>query len=86
MPVAGKLLVRVPDGEADERTVGEIGRGEWVGEYAMLTGEPRSADVSALEATHLLCLAQEDFYTLLRERPQISRAINRVICQRLRSR
>ena len=58
--------------------------GDVFGEMALLTGEPRSASVSAVEPTHLFRLAQADFYSLLRERPQIIQAINRVLCNMVR--
>ncbi|MFN9956625.1 MAG: cyclic nucleotide-binding domain-containing protein, partial [bacterium] len=45
--VSGRLrATREEDGET--RTVGDIGRGETVGEMALLTGDPRSATVHAL--------------------------------------
>ncbi len=49
------------------------GPGESFGEMALLTGEPRSADVEALEETHLLVLPKEDFDRILREYPDTSK-------------
>ena len=44
----------------------------------------RSASVSAIERSHLFRLAQSDYYSLLSERPEITHAINRVLCQMVR--
>lgn len=49
------------------------GPGEFFGEMALLTGEPRSANAEALEETHLLVLAKADFDRIMREFPDTSR-------------
>jgi CRP-like cAMP-binding protein/rhodanese-related sulfurtransferase len=49
------------------------GPGEAFGEMALLTGEPRSADVEVLEETHLLVLSKEDFDGILRDFPDTSK-------------
>jgi CRP-like cAMP-binding protein/rhodanese-related sulfurtransferase len=46
---------------------------ETFGEMALLTGEPRSANAEALEETHLLVLAKDDFDRILREFPETSK-------------
>lgn len=49
------------------------GPGESFGEMALLTGEPRSADVEVLEETHLLVLSKADFDRILRDFPDTSK-------------
>jgi len=49
------------------------GPGEAFGEMALLTGEPRSADVEAVEEAHLLVLSKEDFDRVLRDFPDTSK-------------
>jgi rhodanese-related sulfurtransferase len=49
------------------------GPGETFGEMALLTGEPRSADVEVLEETHLLVLSKDHFDRILREFPELSK-------------
>ena len=49
------------------------GPGETFGEMALLTGEPRSADVEALEETHLMVLSKDHFDRILRDFPEISK-------------
>jgi hypothetical protein len=74
--------VRVHDGD---RILQELGPGQCFGELALLDAKPRSATVSAVEPAHLLRLAQGDFYALMSERPDITQAINRVLCEMVRS-
>lgn len=49
------------------------GPGESFGEMALLSGEPRSADVEVLEETHLLVLLKADFDRILRDFPDTSK-------------
>jgi len=74
--------VRVHDGE---RTLREMSHGEAFGELSLLDAEPRSASVSAVHPSLLLRLAQSDFYALMKEQPAITRAVNRVLCQLIRT-
>ncbi len=74
--------VRVHDGDRDLR---EMAQNEFFGELSLLDSEPRTASVSALEPTLLFRLAQDDFYAVMRERPEISRALNRALCKLIRS-
>ena len=46
--------------------------GEYFGELAALDGEPRSANVVALEDTVVACLSQEGFHDLLISYPQVA--------------
>jgi CRP-like cAMP-binding protein/rhodanese-related sulfurtransferase len=45
--------------------------GETFGEMALLTGEPRTADVEATEETHLMALSKDHFDRLMRDYPDI---------------
>jgi CRP-like cAMP-binding protein len=59
--LAGRLAVRVdhPDGTATEAN--EMEAGDVVGEMALLTGQPRSATVVAIEPSELARLSRQDF-------------------------
>jgi CRP-like cAMP-binding protein len=74
-------LVRVYDGD---RTFCHLKDRQFFGELSLLDAEPRSASVSAIEQTHLFRLSQTDFYALMSERPEITQAINRVLCGMVR--
>lgn len=79
--VSGK--VRVHDGDY---TLSELGPRAVFGEMAVLTREPRSASVTALDDAYLLRLPQEPFYEIMADRADVARAIIHVISERLRVR
>ena len=55
-----------------EVTFDEREEGEYFGELAALDGEPRSANVIALNVLNVACLSQEAFNRLLLEHPQVT--------------
>jgi rhodanese-related sulfurtransferase len=69
---SGKVRVFRSDDEGVELTLSELGPGESFGEMALLTGEPRSANVATLEETHLLVLPKEQFDRVLKDHPDVS--------------
>lgn len=67
-----------------ERTLGESGPGACIGEMAALDAQPRSANVTATEATRALVLAGAEFKQLLQDRPAIAQGVMAVLTRRLR--
>jgi CPA1 family monovalent cation:H+ antiporter len=71
-----------------EVTVGKnrvrLGRGDFVGEMALLDDQRRRADVTALGYCHLLVLGADDFKSLLAVDPAIRDAINRAATDRMK--
>ena len=59
-------------------------KGDFFGELALLDTEPRSATAVAQGPVVTFRLDQEDFYSVMEERPEVLRSILRVLCQRLR--
>jgi HEAT repeat protein len=58
--------------------------GEYVGEMALISKEPRIATVAAVGNVHALCIDQKSFESLLRDRPDASLAVIQVLCDRLK--
>jgi hypothetical protein len=75
--------VRVHDGD---RTINNLFTGNVFGEMAVLDPEPRSASVTAIEDTQLLCLDQQALYELIDDRPEVARGLLKVLSQHLRNR
>jgi len=50
---------------------------------AIISREPRNASLVAAGDVRMLCIDQKSFESLLRERPEISLAVMRVLCARL---
>jgi EmrB/QacA subfamily drug resistance transporter len=70
--------------ESTAAVVRELGRGDAVGELALLTASPRSASVRAARSTDLLTIGRAEFERLLQATPAISLALNRVLAEELR--
>jgi CPA1 family monovalent cation:H+ antiporter len=64
----------------------ELGSGEFFGELALLTGQPRNADVVSLGYCRLLELSSRDFQDLLADDSELKRAIEAVAQERLNPR
>ena len=60
--------------------------GEVIGEMAIIESMPRSATVCAVGDTRTLVIRSEMFKAMLRERPEVSLAVMRVLSRRLRER
>ncbi|HEX9387969.1 MAG TPA: MFS transporter [Anaerolineales bacterium] len=58
--------------------------GDFIGEMALISKEPRSASVAAVGNVHTLCINQKSFESLLRDRPDVSLAVIQVLCERLK--
>ncbi len=76
--VSGRVAVR-----RGEAVLAEIGPGGVFGEMALLTGEPRKADVVALEPCQCLEIDREAFRLVLGRHPQISENVNAVFRERV---
>jgi NTE family protein len=82
----GRLKAFIQNKRGEQRILGEIGRGETVGEMAILTGELRSADIVAVRDSVLARLSKESFEHVARQFPMIVLSITRLIIERLRQR
>jgi NTE family protein len=78
----GRLRAVVGDGN-DRRVLNDIGRGEVVGEAALLTDQPRSATVIALRDSELLHLSIESFEEVVAENPSFLRAVSAQVVRRM---
>lgn len=70
---SGKVRIFRRDERGMEIDLSIQGPGETFGEMALLTGEPRSANVEVVEEADLMVISREDFDRVLREFPDISR-------------
>jgi rhodanese-related sulfurtransferase len=80
---SGKVRVFRRDASGLEMELSSLGAGESFGEMALLTGQERSANVEALEETHLMVLSKEQFERILRDFPHISRAFLKQMSERI---
>ncbi|GAB4300944.1 MAG: Crp/Fnr family transcriptional regulator [Myxococcota bacterium] len=89
----GDALFIIAKGKVKVVLYGESGRemilsifkeGDFFGEMALLDGQPRSANVIAIEDSELLSLNRQQFLDCLRENAELPMAIIHELCARLR--
>ena len=66
----GTVEVQTPDGRS-----WELGAGEFFGELALLTDDPRKARIRATTPVRCLAISRSDFQELLKEEPEIALAM-----------
>jgi hypothetical protein len=77
--VSGRVAVREGTADRSERAAGDV-----VGEMSIITHEPRLASLIAVEPVRVLSLDRRAFEGMLRDRPEISLAVMRVLIARLK--
>ncbi|HSB00060.1 MAG TPA: cyclic nucleotide-binding domain-containing protein, partial [Anaerolineales bacterium] len=81
--VSGEVRVTATNGQK-EIELARRKAGEYVGEMALISKEPRIATLTALGNVHALCIDQKSFESILRDRPDVSLAVIQVLCKRLK--
>jgi rhodanese-related sulfurtransferase len=69
---SGKVRVFRKEEEGIETELSMLGTGESFGEMALITGEPRSAWVEAVQETSLMILPKDEFDRILKDHPQVA--------------
>ena len=82
--VNGRLTMTAKDDSFGTRSLGEINRGESVGEFALVSNQPRSATVSALRDTDVVGISREIYDSLIAKHPEFLRSMTRLIVERFR--
>ncbi len=86
--VTGRLQVVYEESDAASvtptgRPLGEVGRGETIGEFALINDEVRSASVYAIRDTDVVEVTRSVFEALIADNPQAMNKIARLIVLRL---
>jgi NTE family protein len=82
--LSGRLRASAGDGKGGTRILGDIGRGETIGELAVFTGEPRSATITALRDSSVVKVTRATLDRALMKAPQIGIAMTRIVIERFR--
>ncbi len=82
--INGKVKICIYDEQGNEKVVATLKGGDYFGEMALLTGEPRSASVITMEESEMFALHKNDFDLILEKFPSISISIGKIMSQRLR--
>jgi CRP-like cAMP-binding protein len=81
--MSGRLTVYVRSEQqgAGRRPVATVNKGQYVGEFGLIDGEPRSAYVEAAMQSEILCLPSKAFELLIRVRPQVAESVIQRFCE-----
>lgn len=82
--VSGRLRVLLSNRSGRELALELLGPGQCFGELALLTGEPRSADIEACEESSIIVLSSEAFEKHVLGDSRLLRTLLRELAQRLR--
>ncbi len=82
--VNGRLRMETKNNGQVARNMGEIGSGECVGEYALVSNQPRSATVIALRDSDVVGISRQIYEELVSEHPGFLSAITRLMVDRFR--
>jgi len=82
--VQGRLRIGAVSVEGKEVTIGMVEPGGVVGELALLDGNPRSADVMAMEDSTVVVVERRDFLPFLTRNPDLLLRLLALLCERLR--
>jgi CRP-like cAMP-binding protein len=81
----GQVRISIVSEEGKELIFNIIQSGECFGEIALLDGQPRSADATAVGKCTLFTLARQDFIPVLERHPQVAIRLMILLCRRLRT-
>lgn len=84
--LSGRLRIAVEAQGGEPDLIGEVGRGEIVGEMAMLIGEERMSTVHAVRDTELVKFSNEACLRVAEKHPRLLLRIAKVIAKRLAAR
>jgi CRP-like cAMP-binding protein len=80
----GRVKVTKASEDGREKIMQFMDTGDFFGEMALLSNDPRSASVKTLEPTVLLALSRRDFIEQLRQSPDLALAVIGELTDRLR--
>ena len=84
--VSGYVLVILRKPGGHQQVLAVRSTGDVIGEMAVITSAPRMASLAAKGPVRLLSIGRREFESMLRDRPETSLALMRVLCQRLADR
>lgn len=82
--VSGRIKLSLITPQGKELSLRHLEAGSILGEMALLDGEARSADATAVIATEGYVIGKRDFLALVTSRPEATEAVIHYLCARLR--
>ncbi len=80
---SGAVRVVIPGRRGEEdREVARLGPGQFFGEMALMTGEPRRATIMAAGDSELYVIGHDELHTVLATHPEFAKSMARIIAER----
>jgi CRP-like cAMP-binding protein len=83
--LAGRAKISNITSDAREVVLNFLGKGDVIGEIAILDGAPRTANAHAIEDTDTLVLYRRDVLPVLRQNPDTMLELIQILCEKLRA-
>lgn len=80
----GQIRIETGTESGGRLTLNFLGAGDLFGEIALLDGQERTADATAVEPTEIFVLRRSDFLAYLSREPSVALRIIELLCQRIR--
>jgi CRP-like cAMP-binding protein len=80
----GTVKISSPSVDGRDALFNLFGKGDIVGEIALLDGGPRTTDAVAITDCELFVIERRDFLPLMREEPEIALRIIEILCRKVR--
>jgi CRP/FNR family transcriptional regulator, cyclic AMP receptor protein len=81
--VSGRVRISVLSSEGRELALHYAGPSSLIGEIAVLTDRPRTADATAMTDVEMLSITRRDFDRIIEARPTVARALIKILCDRI---
>jgi NTE family protein len=81
--VSGLLVASLTNDDGQLVRLGEIGRGELIGEMSLLSGGTRNATVTALRDSRLIRISNSRFLDFMQRHPSVTRQFIQILTRRL---
>ncbi len=82
--ISGCVRISVTTPEGQETHLKMFESGDSFGEIAILDGKPRTAEAVAIQATEVVAISRDRFWSLLESEPQLSIQLLKLLCEKLR--
>jgi CRP/FNR family transcriptional regulator, cyclic AMP receptor protein len=82
--LAGSVKISVASAEGKDVVLNIFREGEIFGEIALLDGQPRTADATAMSDCELIVIERRDFLPFLQHQPDVTLKFIEILCARLR--
>src|SRR5690606_4824258 len=77
----GSVSVQLPEGKGF-RTISRLGANDFFGEMSLLTGEPRTANVIADEATEVIQIRKSAIKPVFEANPEVLESVSAIVEER----